>query len=324
MKSKLFKAVATTMMTAALLVGSMVQGTTSKVMAATAANVIYRAHVACEGWHNPVSNGSTAGTTGKSRAIESVSMSVNGMSGGIEYQVHQAAHGWEGYVRDGANAGYTGQGLQLEAIMIRLYGDIANYYDVLYRTHCQNIGWTEWVSNGQVSGTTGQGLRMEAYEVKLVPKNNQSFDPIWPCDYYTITTLYKYSSGAAHSTRFKYGIDIGAPKNANVYAVEAGKVITSEYSTSSGFGNWIMIQHDNGKVSLYAHLNSRNVSVGQSVSKGQVIGKVGNTSAKYSINPHLHFELGNSNTSKAAGDPWAEYYKAKYGNKMTITCNQSK
>lgn len=146
------------------------------------------------------------------------------------------------------------------------------------------------------------------------------FDPIWPCENtYTVTTLYKYSSGGAHSCRFKYGIDIGAPSGENVLAVESGVVICSEYSRTSGFGNWIMVQHSNGKVSLYAHLSSRKVSVGDTVEKGQVIGLVGNTSAKYSLAPHLHFELGDSNTSGATGDAYQEYYKTKYGNKIVLT-----
>lgn len=150
-------------------------------------------------------------------------------------------------------------------------------------------------------------------------KNNNEFDPIWPCsNTYTITALYKYSSGNIHSCRFRYGIDIGAPYGEQVVAVEDGTVICSEYSTTSGFGNWIMIQHKNGKVSLYAHLSSRKVSVGDVVSKGQVIGAVGNTSAKYTIGAHLHFELGNSNTLGATGDPYQEYYKTKYADKIVL------
>ncbi len=160
----------------------------------------------------------------------------------------------------------------------------------------------------------------KGYESSETTKENSNeFDPIWPCaNTYTVTALYKYSSGSTHSCRFRYGIDIGAPYGEQVVAVEDGKVICSEYSTTSGFGNWIMIEHSNGKVSLYAHLSSRKVSVGDIVSKGQVIGAVGNTSAKYSIGAHLHFELGNSNTSGAAGDPYQEYYKTKYADKIVL------
>lgn len=158
------------------------------------------------------------------------------------------------------------------------------------------------------------------------PADSAAFDPIWPCKKtYNVTQLYKNSKGEKHSTRFKYGIDIGAPKGEEVVAVESGKVILSEYSKTTGFGNWIMVQHNNGKVSLYAHLNSRKVSKGAQVKKGQTIGYVGNSSARYtSMGAHLHFELGKSNTLGAAGDPWMEYYKPKYGSKIKIRCNTSK
>lgn len=162
----------------------------------------------------------------------------------------------------------------------------------------------------------------------VAEKNNNStkkFDPIWPCqNTYTVSCLYKYSNGSKHSTRFKYGIDIAAPRGGRVFAVEAGTVITSEYSLSSGFGNWIMIQHNNGKVSLYAHLNQRTVAKGSQVKKGDTIGYVGNTSKKRSIEYHLHFELANSNTGGAAGDPWQEYYKEKYKTKLKLTCRTDK
>lgn len=175
------------------------------------------------------------------------------------------------------------------------------------------------VTNGVVTavGPGSARIMAQSYNGKTasvtvtVPPNG--FDPIWPCqNTYRVSALYKYSNGQKHSTRFKYGIDIPAPKGENVLAVESGKVICSEYSKTSGFGNWIMIRHNNGKVSLYAHLSERFVTTGNNVTKGQRIGQVGNTSAKYSIGPHLHFELGNSNSSNAPGDPWEEYYKKKY------------
>lgn len=167
-----------------------------------------------------------------------------------------------------------------------------------------------WVGNNSVA---------QKFYFQSVKSAETEFDPIWPCEKtYVITTLYKYSKGGIHSCRFRYGIDIGASKGENVLAIESGKVIRSEYDTISGFGNYIMIQHLNGKVSLYAHLNSRKVNVGTTVSKGQIIGQVGNTS-KYSISPHLHFELGNSNKLGADGDAYQEYYKSKYSNRITLT-----
>ena len=308
----------------------------------------YKAHVSDIGRQNYVSEGTTAGTTGRSLQMEALEISCKDFFGGsgIQYCAHVADVGWQDWKNSDTIAGTTGQNKKMEAIKIKLSGYIANYFDVYYRVHCADYGWLGWACNGESAGTTGGSKQMEAIQIKIIRKGNgfdkggtayydlsssggqsssSSFDPIWPCEKtYKVTTLYRYSSGGLHSTRFQYGIDIGASKGENVLAVEAGTVIKSEYSTTSGFGNWIMIQHDNGKVSLYAHLNRRNVSKGDKVAKGQVIGQVGNTSAKYRIASHLHFELGNSSRSGASGDAWQEYYKAKYADKVEVCCTETK
>ena len=87
--------------------------------------------------------------------------------------------------------------------------------------------------------------------------------------------------------RQHWGIDIGAPHGANVVAADTGTVITSDYNSS--YGNYIVINHGNGMTTLYAHLSSRQVSAGNRVEKGQVIGLVGSTGV--STGPHLHFEV---------------------------------
>ena len=83
------------------------------------------------------------------------------------------------------------------------------------------------------------------------------------------------------------GIDIGASHGSTVVASDGGTVITSTYNSS--YGNYIVISHGNGITTLYAHLSSRSVGVGTSVSKGQAIGLVGSTGI--STGPHLHFEV---------------------------------
>lgn len=75
-----------------------------------------------------------------------------------------------------------------------------------------------------------------------------------------------------------------------VVAAYGGTVTTSAYSTTTGYGNYIIISHGNGWQTLYAHLNSRSVAKGKTVKRGQKIGTVGRSSAKYNLSPHLHFE----------------------------------
>ena len=83
------------------------------------------------------------------------------------------------------------------------------------------------------------------------------------------------------------GIDIPAPTGTPAVAVSSGTVIYS--GVQGSYGNTVMIRHDNGLVSLYAHNSSLVVNVGDKVEKGQVVAKIGSTGR--STGPHLHFEI---------------------------------
>jgi murein DD-endopeptidase MepM/ murein hydrolase activator NlpD len=87
------------------------------------------------------------------------------------------------------------------------------------------------------------------------------------------------------------GIDIGAARGVSIFAAAAGTVIVARDGGgwNGGYGNYIVIKHDNGTQTLYAHANSVSVSSGQYVSQGAVIGTVGNTGK--STGTHLHFEV---------------------------------
>lgn len=85
------------------------------------------------------------------------------------------------------------------------------------------------------------------------------------------------------------GQDIGAPMNTTIIAADGGTVSVAATGWNGGYGNYVIINHGNGRATLYAHMNSIAVKAGSSVSKGAVIGYVG-TSGK-STGPHLHFEV---------------------------------
>lgn len=93
------------------------------------------------------------------------------------------------------------------------------------------------------------------------------------------------------SRTFHSGLDIAAPFNTPVKASNSGTVIFVGWQ--SGYGKVVIIDHGriNGKsvTTLYAHLNSWNVSKGQKVSKGDIIAREGTTG--YSTGPHVHFEV---------------------------------
>ena len=117
---------------------------------------------------------------------------------------------------------------------------------------------------------------------------------IWPVSsrYVTSTVGGRESPGGIGSTNHK-GTDIGrVGYNSSVYAAKAGQVIISEYSSS--YGHYVVVYHGAGNTTLYAHMSSRKVSVGQNVKQGDVLGVTGSTG--HSTGPHLHFEVKENNT----------------------------
>lgn len=87
---------------------------------------------------------------------------------------------------------------------------------------------------------------------------------------------------------FHYGIDLGVPVGSPVLAVEDGTILTVGYQ-ADGAGNYVTIEHSDGYLTKYFHLDSYIVAEGEAVSKGQIIGYSGNTGT--STGPHLHFEV---------------------------------
>ena len=67
-------------------------------------------------------------------------------------------------------SGTSGEAKRLEAIQIRLYGEMAEKYDVYYRVHAQTYGWLGWAKNGQSSGTARLAKRLEGIQIVIVPK----------------------------------------------------------------------------------------------------------------------------------------------------------
>jgi murein DD-endopeptidase MepM/ murein hydrolase activator NlpD len=103
---------------------------------------------------------------------------------------------------------------------------------------------------------------------------------IWPVNG-AFTSPFGMRWGRLHA-----GIDIAAPTGTAIRAADSGRVAIAGWV--GGYGNYTCIQHGGALSTCYGHQSSIGVSVGQSVSKGQVIGAVGNTGN--STGPHLHFE----------------------------------
>jgi septal ring factor EnvC (AmiA/AmiB activator) len=119
----------------------------------------------------------------------------------------------------------------------------------------------------------------------------------WPCP-----SSYKISSGYGQRwNRLHGGIDISCPIGSPLVAAESGVVIktwtgcshnygkSSGCSCGGGFGNHVIISHNNSITTVYGHMTTINVSAGQTVTRGQVLGSSGSTGR--STGPHLHFEV---------------------------------
>jgi LysM repeat protein len=147
---------------------------------------------------------------------------------------------------------------------------------------------------------TGQQIMLPDGRKKVVPSN-----------YYPMTRVGTAPKGAPKgSGRFAWpthgiltqrywsghlGIDIANVTGTPISAADAGYVVQAGVDTW-GYGNQVLIDHGNGYLTRYAHLNTIKVKAGQSVKKGQVIGTMGSTGR--STGPHLHFEVIYSGTRR--------------------------
>lgn len=109
----------------------------------------------------------------------------------------------------------------------------------------------------------------------------------WPAPSYT--RISDDFGNRMHPTlkveKFHNGLDMAAPSGSPILAAYDGNVIAASYSST--MGNYAMIDHGDGLITIYMHASSISVSTGQMVKKGQQIGAVGSTGR--STGPHLHF-----------------------------------
>ena len=143
---------------------------------------------------------------------------------------------------------------------------------------------------------------------KYVPNVGSTTSWGWPTESgYTFSSYYGYRVQVFGEGNFHSGLDIaGTGYGSNVYAANNGTIETMEYVNSYGYH--IMINHNNGYYSLYAHMKSfaPNITIGSTVSRGQVIGYVGNSG--WSTGPHLHFEIRTCSRYACTTNP-LKYYR---------------
>lgn len=184
---------------------------------------------------------------------------------------------------------------------VELLSDSMKQYNSLYKViRLQHKGTISPVTCGKLVTTATLALLTEKPKVleKAVPTfQNQGTPGKW-----LKPVKGQRVSGQFHeqrATHLHQGIDIAANMNAEVVASAQGKVIFRGWENPNnhkqGYGQYITIDHGNGLVSLYGHLNRILVSYGQTVSAGAQIGLVGSTGS--SDGPHLHFEIRKNGTA---------------------------
>ncbi|MDN5747097.1 MAG: M23 family metallopeptidase [Pseudonocardia sp.] len=98
------------------------------------------------------------------------------------------------------------------------------------------------------------------------------------------------------------GLDVANSIGTPIFAVTDG--VVEESGPATGFGLWVVLRHPDGTRSVYGHINSTYVEVGQQVSAGQQIAEVGNRG--FSTGPHLHLEIWDDDRSKIDPTPWLQ------------------
>ena len=143
-------------------------------------------------------------------------------------------------------------------------------------------------AEGNQGATDAAGENQNTAQNTTPSGNGQSTGSMmWPCpSSKRVTSDYGPRTSPTNGASSNHkGIDIGAAYGADIVAADGGTVLVATYSSSGG--NYVIIDHGGGLCTVYMHASSLTVSAGQTVSKGQVIAKVGSTGI--STGNHLHF-----------------------------------
>ncbi len=146
-----------------------------------------------------------------------------------------------------------------------------------------SIGDTILIPDGQVSSSIRPSATSNSSSAKVF---TSSSGPAYE-GYYSKPFISGRKTQGLHGYN---AVDYGMPVGSSLFAAASGKVIISKGSGwNGGYGDYVVIQHSNNTQTVYAHMSSVSVSVGQTVKQGQIIGYSGNTGK--STGAHLHFEV---------------------------------
>ena len=169
-----------------------------------------------------------------------------------------------------------------------------SYYSSVDTFHALQATALEGMAAQNLNQTLGQGLgirsSLSGFATLQAEAGGSNMTDMWPI-------LGPINSGFGEREdpilgngegEFHKGVDIGSPNGTPVHAPADGRVIKA--GMGNGYGREVEIDHGNGVVTLYAHLQGFNVVAGQSVVKGEVIGYVGHSGSRVT-GPNLHYEV---------------------------------
>jgi murein DD-endopeptidase MepM/ murein hydrolase activator NlpD len=175
--------------------------------------------------------------------------------------------------------------------------------DLLAQTKSQESTYESIIAQKQAQEASLQQALSDLKAQYNVTVNPNSFPPTtpgilqWPIEgtiritQYFGNTPFSQSHAPLYSGHGHDGLDIAAPIGTPVHAALSGTILatgnTDAVRGCYSFGKWVMIKHDNGLNTMYAHLSQISVIPGQTVATGDVIGYSGETG--YATGPHLHF-----------------------------------
>lgn len=130
------------------------------------------------------------------------------------------------------------------------------------------------------------GIRVSERQ-SSTPANVASGSWLWPLPGYQYVSSGFGERELGGDNAMHYGVDIVAPTGTPVLAARSGRVLESRPDFDRGWGWTVVLEHPDGWITRYAHLSQNLVKAGEKVTRGQRIGRVGNTG--HSTGPHLHY-----------------------------------
>jgi uncharacterized protein YjdB len=314
------------------MIGSMVAAVpfTASADTTTAATpgVSYSVQGQTYGWQAAVTDGTLAGTVGKSKRLEATKINLTNAPAGasITYQVQGQTYGWQSAKSDGALAGTVGQAKRLEAIKITLSGMPG--YEVQYKVQGQTYGWQDWVTttNGTaiadaaLAGTVGQAKRLEAIEIRIVPVTAPvstlavssvaatsattmavTFNGA-PADTSKVAFTVKGSSGTASTvtTTWNSTDTVATLTNATNFAPDTYSVDVQNSGTDLGSTNVTMTAQEIGKIAITS--SKLAVSSNEGYATYKVLDQYGNDITSSGLADDVTFQCGVGTISASNGE----------------------